>query len=125
MSDIVYSQMTTPDGTILVSRRVHDFVSHQDKNGKEYFLDGGLDYVRGSDHGDENYFAVTLDNPHEIVRQYASWGTYGKSGKDPLRYVKVKDMETDHILAVLDLRVIPQLKTALLNELKFRGVDYD
>ena len=29
------------------------------------------------------------------------WGTRGKSGKDPLRWLRLKDLETDHLEAIL------------------------
>ena len=50
---ILNSRMRTPDGTILESKHRHDYVTHTDANGKEYMLDGGLDYVRCSANGDE------------------------------------------------------------------------
>ena len=50
---ILSNRMRTPDGTILESKHRHDYVTHLDANGREYMLDGGLDYVRGSANGDE------------------------------------------------------------------------
>ena len=35
------------------------------------------------------------------------WGTYGKSGKEPLKWVKLGDCETEHLQAIL--RTQPQL----------------
>ena len=67
MNNVVYSALRTPDGTLLESKHRHDFVSHEDANGKTYMLDGGLDYIRSSCNGDEVFIEVTLDYPHEIV----------------------------------------------------------
>ncbi len=39
-------RIRTPDGTVLESESVHHFVSHTDKNGEWYFVDGGKHYVR-------------------------------------------------------------------------------
>jgi len=122
-SKVIYSAIKTPDGTVLQSRHRHDYQTYTDKNGKEYMIDGGLDYVRSSANGDEEYITITLKHPHEIVREYASWGTYGINGDRPLEYVKLKDMTTDHIEAVLDTvrNINPNLRTAFVNELNFRS----
>ena len=60
MKTLVYNAIRTPDGTVLESRHCHDYVTHVDKNGKEYILDGGLDYVRRSINGDEVLLQVYL-----------------------------------------------------------------
>lgn len=36
--------------------------------------------------------------PEEILL----WGTYGKDGKQPLKRILIKDMETDHLEACLE-----------------------
>jgi len=36
------------------------------------------------------------------VREWMIWGTYGKSGKDPLKWVILKNMSDEHIRAILD-----------------------
>ena len=36
------------------------------------------------------------------VREWMIWGTYGKSGKDPLKWVILKNMSDEHIQAILD-----------------------
>lgn len=35
----------------------------------------------------------------------ARWGTYGKNGDQPLRWVKLKDCETDHLQAILETQI--------------------
>lgn len=45
---LIVNRWETPDGTILESKHTHDFVKHKDKNGDEYFIDGGIEYVRSS-----------------------------------------------------------------------------
>ena len=122
MSDIIYSAMRTPDGTVIESRHRHDYVTHKDANGKTYMLDGGLDYVRASANGDEEFISVTLEDGHDKVREYLTWGTRGVNGDQPLRYVKLKDMDTDHIQACLDtqFQMRPAYRTAMENELEYR-----
>ena len=122
MSDIVYSGLRTPDGTLLESWGRHDYVTHIDANGKEYMLDGGLDYVRCSANGDEQLITYTIDDDHETVRQYVSWGTYGKNGDQPYKRVKVADMETGHLEKVIELSEYanPKLIQVMKNELEYR-----
>lgn len=69
---IVYRALITPDGTILHSRHRHDFVGHDDKNGKFYAIDGGLDYCRLTAM-DANCRIVEIHDHEnwEIVRQFA------------------------------------------------------
>ena len=38
---ILRNIIRTPDGTLLESRTVHDYVSHKDLNGELYINDGG------------------------------------------------------------------------------------
>lgn len=99
---ILHSQLTTPDGTVLVSRYRHDYVSYTDANGKFYFLDGGNSYIRSSLHADANYVTLSTEDPHIVVRNYLEWGTYGINGDEPLHQVTLANMNTGHIKAVLD-----------------------
>jgi hypothetical protein len=125
---LVYNALRTPDGTVIESRSRHDYVTHLDKNGKEYMVDGGLDYVRRSANGDEVCLAVYIgSDPTEQELELASgllkWGTYGKEGDQPLKFIAIKDMETDHIEAVLEnvRRLHPVYRMCMNNELKHRG----
>lgn len=46
------------------------------------------------------------------TKETALWGTYGKSGSEPLRWVRLVDCETDHLLAIV--RTQPQLPAGYL-----------
>lgn len=121
MQTIIRSAIRTPDGTIIESRHRHDYNTHLDANGKWYMIDGGLDYVRSSANGDEVWIGTFLEDGHEKVREALTWGTRGKDGKSELKYIKLKDMETDHIVACLQTQsMLPQYKTAMKNELDYR-----
>ena len=122
MSELVRNALKTPDGTIIESRHRHDFVTHIDKNGKEYMVDGGLDYIRRSRNGDEEDMCVTTEDSFEKVRHVCSWGTYGINGDQPLQYKAIAEMDTAHIEAVLQTvkHIRPMIKTIMQNELKFR-----
>ena len=123
MNGLISNALKTPDGTIIRSRHRHDYVTHIDANGNEYMIDGGLDYVRCSAWGDEEHLTVTLEDPHELVREECVWGSYGPNGDQPLTYKKLCDMTTDHIEAVLKNvpSINPAFKTAMLNELEYRN----
>lgn len=107
----VSNAIRTPDGTIICSRFRHDYQTYVDANGKEYMVDGGLDYLRRSVVDDAPYeeLSVPSSAPFETIREALEWGTYGKDGKDPLRYVKISQMADDHIAKVIEmLRVAAQ-----------------
>ena len=119
---IVYNAIQTPDGTVIESRHRHDYVTHTDANGKTYMVDGGLDYLRRTAHGDEVELSVSLDDGHEKVREVLTWGTRA-SHLLPLAYVKLCDMTTDHIGACLETqnRMHKNVRAAMQNELLFRS----
>lgn len=100
----VRNAIRTPDGTVLVSRHVHDYKVHIDANGKEYMVDGGLEYARRNVHVDAPYEELSVEStqPFETIREAIEWGTYGKDGKDTLHYVKLSEMSDGHIASVID-----------------------
>jgi hypothetical protein len=66
-------------------------------------VDGGLSYERyGAKNLDKliihNYYA---DDPFDAVRCYATRGSRGKDGKQPLTWIPLKDMDDDYLEAVL------------------------
>lgn len=119
---ILVNVMITPDGRVLESRHRHDFVTHKDENGKLYMLDGGHDYVRCSDHSDQKMITFTTEDPHELVRQWWSWGTYGKNGDEPFKLVTLRYMSNAHIEAILETQshITPEVRFLLIEELDYR-----
>ena len=126
---IVSNRIRTPDGTILESRHRHDYVTYVDKNGKEYMVDGGLDYLRRNLHDDAPYEELSVydDAPYALVREVFKWGTRGKDGKQPLKFVPLKDLTTEHIEAILDTQshIADYVRKLFISELNFRGVERD
>lgn len=122
MAQTIASYIVTPDGTKLQSFHVHDFKTHIDANGEEYMIDGGLDYFRTNvNKKSAHHYNITMDWPHPVRRESFHWGTYGKEGTDPLRWVALQDMETDHIKTILDTCNIPEWLRELFNdELEYR-----
>ena len=126
MSTLVYNAIRTPDGTVLESKHRHDYVTYQDKNGNEYMVDGGHDYVRRNVHDDAPYeeLSVYTTDGHDKVREVLKWGTYGINGDQPLTYIALKDMNTEHIEACLKNvpSMHPAYKESFKEELKLRSL---
>jgi hypothetical protein len=38
---------------------------------------------------------------HLEAREHLKWGTYGKNGNEPLRYIIVKDLENSHLQNII------------------------
>jgi len=110
---IILNQIRTPDGTILRSMNRHDYRTYIDKNGKEYMVDGGTDYLRRNIHDDAPYEELSIysDDSFDVIRRSLHWGTYGPKGDQAKRYVPMADMSDDHIRAILDTQ--PQVQGAL------------
>jgi hypothetical protein len=124
-SQIVSNKIMTPDGTIIQSFHRHDYVVHHDKNGHEYMVDGGLEYLRRNVHHDAPYteLSVYSDDNFEDVRQAFHWGTRGKDGDQPLKWKAMCDLDTEHVEAILETQTqIPQwLRDLFEKELEFRS----
>ena len=125
MEKYVSNRIRTPDGTILESMNRHDYVTYIDANGKEYMVDGGLDYLRRNIHDDAPYEELSLvsTDEHSVIREVFKWGTYGIDGKQKLKYVILKDMSWDHIEAILEtqVHVRDHIRQLFMNELDYRG----
>ena len=86
----------------IVSYHRHDYKTCSCDN--RAMVDGGTDYARygaANMNQIESVF-VYVDEPFEKVRQYATRGSRGKDGLQPLTWVKICDMDDDYLQAVLD-----------------------
>jgi len=124
MNRLLHNAVRTPDGTVLESRHRHDYREYEDDNGEVYIVDGGLDYQRRSvNHNTPaTDLSLTDADPHLVVREKVTWGTYGKDGDQPLSYKSIADMETEHLKAVLDTQknMYPQVRDLMKAELEYR-----
>lgn len=121
---LIRNSLKTPDGTVLTSYSRHDYQTHKDAlTGKIYMVDGGLSYERRSFNGDEVDLSLYDDQPHDVQRAVLRWGSYGKNGDEPLKRIAIRDMETEHIQAVLNgCNPADVFKNCMEEELKQRGM---
>jgi hypothetical protein len=123
---LLLNRIRTPDGTILTSRFRHDYVTHEDANGETYMTDGGTAYLRRSVNAvPAEDLSVYVTDDHESNREYLEWGTYGKDGGSKLMWKKLKDLDTDHIHAILETQhQLPEWRRELFqDELNYRNGD--
>lgn len=101
-----------PNITYLVSSHVHDLKEYVFKDKTTIFVDGGHDYLRrgGSALGENGLggyankwmeFSLNEKVPFNYLKDRLLWGTRGKDGKQKLKYVLLKDCETEHLKAIL------------------------
>lgn len=124
MSQVIANALITPDGTILQSYHRHDYKTHLDKvSGEEYMIDGGTDYCRSNvNKVTPQYITVTMDDIHEIRREWFHWGTRGKDGQQPLTWKPLRELESDHIRAIIETQhqITPYLVELFKSELEYR-----
>lgn len=122
---MIANRIKTPDGTILHSKQTHHYTFHNDANGEYYFTDGGNNYIRRSVNKEPAIsLDVTTESPWQEQREAFVWGTYGKSGTEKLKYVKLQDLTSNHIQAILNTQIhIPQWMRTLVfeRELSYRS----
>lgn len=100
---IAQNAVMTPDSTYLVSTHNHDYQAHIDSDGVLYSVDGGYEECTWSNgNGQEECLRLSSDTPFLEVREKLLWGSYGKSGKEPLHYIRLKDMGEEHIANVIE-----------------------
>lgn len=107
-------------GEVIASLSQHDF--RQDRTGK-YAVDGGLSYLRRVMEDDKGYVELSISDKAEIEERVEKtvWGTRGKSGKEPLKFVFLKDCETDHLEAILKINPNDNVKEVIEFLLKSRN----
>ena len=123
MKQIVYNSIECLEcGKTIVSQHRHDYVKCECPN--EAMVDGGTDYLR---YGAKNMskikqFAVYTDDDFEIVRKYATRGSRGIDGKQPLLYIPICDMDDDYLEAVLDYGGADWHIELIKKEIKYRKI---
>ena len=105
------------------SVHVHDYVGFE-VDGKMGFIDGGNEYFRSGGiastraRGDGIViYDYRLDENSSIldVLEKLLWGTRGKSGKQPLTYKPIKDLELDHLKEIATFKSFSYLHLFVIN----------
>ena len=120
---IAVNRIRTPDGTIIQSKYTHDYVSYKDtSNGLVYAVDGGLSYLRRTSDGPYEEMSLFEFSPHTELREAVKWGTRGKSGDEPTRFISIAEMDIDHIEACLKTQpyMNPVIRRVMANEIEYR-----
>lgn len=127
MKQLLYNAVLTPDGTILQSRSRHDYIEYKDKvSGEIYILDGGLEYQRMSiNKAPAENLAVYTSDLHCKIREVFTWGTYGRDGLQPKKYVLLKLLTDEHLAAILRTQThLPaEMQKVFSDEILFRDLN--
>tara|TARA_Y100000310_G_scaffold227068_1_gene229273 strand:+ start:10444 stop:10872 length:429 start_codon:yes stop_codon:yes gene_type:complete len=102
---LLVNKIICPDGTVLESRHRYDFVGHVQADGREYFVDGGLEYQRIG-YSDKEYIDCTCysDDPIEKIREHFTWVSYSDKHGEPLdepKWTLLKDITDEHLQALV------------------------
>lgn len=101
MRQIIRNAIRCPDGTVLKSKHRHDYVSHEQKDGRTYSVDGGTAYQKIG-YTDKEYenLIVYVDDDISIVREYFMWLRQLDKDGVPLdvpELVYLKDITDEHL----------------------------
>ena len=102
MRQLVYNAVTcTECKETLVSYTVHDYKTCSCTN--EAMVDGGLSYARYGAKDMDKIIVHNLyaDDPFDLIRCFATRGSRGKDGKQPLTWIPLSKMDDDYLEAVL------------------------
>lgn len=96
----------TEDGkvTYITSSSRHDFRPYTFNDGSHFYVDGGGEYLRRVGTVPEGCsleeFSLSDESSQEEIELKALWGTLGKDGKGPLKYLPIVELEQDHVEAI-------------------------
>jgi hypothetical protein len=104
----------------------HDYVTYTDKNGLEYMVDGGNEYLRRTVHEEAPYEELTIyeDSPFEVIRESFHRGGRGKDGRQPLTWVPMSKMSDEWLRACIIYNEERGLGESIANELYKKELEY-
>ena len=100
---LVHNSVTCLEcGETLISFHTHDYKTCSCEN--ETMVDGGLSYGRygGKDLNKVQTNYLYDDEPFEKIREVVCRGGRGVDGKQPLKYVLLKDIDDEWLGAIID-----------------------
>ena len=146
---IILNQIETPDGTVLKSMHVHDYVTYTDKNGRLYMVDGGNEYLRRNVHRTElsawmktkvfllkligktwkdplefKEISIYSDAPFEVIRENFHRGGRGKDGRQPLTWVPMSEMSGAWLKACISYNNERGLGSSFANKMYHKELKY-
>jgi hypothetical protein len=118
MRQLVYNAVKCLDcGETIVSYHRHDYKTCDCENGA--MVDGGTAYARYGGRNIEKIDVYT-DDDFETVRRYATRGSRGSNGDQPLSWIAICDMDDDYLEAVLDYGGADWHLELIRKEIKYR-----
>ncbi len=123
---IIANMIKTPDGTILQSYNRHDYKTYTDKNGHEYMVDGGSDYLRRNLVEEAPYeeLSVYSDAPFQLIRKYFCRGGRGKDGRQPITYVPLNEMSNEWVKSCIIYNDERGLGESFASEMYLQELEY-
>jgi len=121
MRQLVYNAVTCLSCLdTIVSYHRHDYKTCRCKNAA--MVDGGTDYARygAMDMKKIVHHEIYADDDFEKVRQYATRGSRGKDGLQPLKYIPICEMDDDYLKAVLNYGGAEWHLDLIRKEIKYR-----
>lgn len=117
MRQLVYNAVKCLDcGETIVSYHRNDYKTCSCDNA---MVDGGTAYTR---YGGKNIEKIDVyaDDDFEVVRKYATRGSRGVNGDQPLSWIAICDMDDDYLEAVLDYGGAEWHLDLIRKEIKYR-----
>ena len=102
----------------IVSRHKHDYITC---SCGQLSIDGGSSYLkRNSNHYVDT--SLSSEDDFDKIRNEFEWGARGVDGKQPLQYIKLKDIEITHIESILatQLWLAKEIKDIFKKELDIK-----
>lgn len=103
MRQLVYNAVKCLEcGKTIESHHVHDYKTCGCPN--DAMVDGGTAYSRygARDMRMIEKIDIYADDDFEIVRKYATRGSRGKDGKQPLSWIAICNIDDDYLQAIVD-----------------------
>ena len=116
----------TDTDTYHSSRHRHDFVSFESGGQKCLFIDGGLDYQRGTVNPPTVIDWCLYENSsNEEIKEKILWGTRGINGTDELKWIPLSKCETLHLQNILSTQyhISKQTQNLIKEILTDRGIE--